>query len=82
MFFTQLSENNQPISHYFCPECGTTLVTESPKYPGVVVVKYGTLESRDGLETVEAHIFRSCEEPWLENLYDNSVQKFSLDMGR
>jgi hypothetical protein len=79
--FTRLNESNQPVSHYFCPECGTTLAAESPKYPAVIIIKYGTLESRDGLEAVEAHIFRSWEEPWLESLYDNLVQKFSLDLG-
>lgn len=33
-----------PVTREFCPECGTHLLTRSPKRPDGVIVKVGTLD--------------------------------------
>ena len=33
-----------PVTRSFCPECGTHLITRSPKRPGAVIIKVGTLD--------------------------------------
>ena len=33
-----------PVTRYFCAECGTHLATSSPGAPGIMIVKVGTLD--------------------------------------
>src|SRR5262249_46857362 len=33
-----------PVTREFCGECGTHLLTRSPKYPEAVIVKVGTMD--------------------------------------
>jgi hypothetical protein len=47
--FSRHNERGQEVLQYMCHHCGSTLAAESPKYPGLIVVKYGTLDSTDGL---------------------------------
>jgi Uncharacterized conserved protein len=38
------SDLDTPVARDFCPECGTHLSLRSPRTPGVVLVKVGTLD--------------------------------------
>jgi hypothetical protein len=38
------SDLETPVTRYFCPRCGTSLGTRSPKRPGSFIVKVGTLD--------------------------------------
>ena len=38
------SDLDSPVIRYFCGTCGTSLATETPKRPGSIVIKVGTLD--------------------------------------
>jgi hypothetical protein len=38
------SDLSNPVTRLFCSECGTHLLTKTPKFPGVVLLKVGTLD--------------------------------------
>ncbi|KQR77162.1 hypothetical protein ASG35_12965 [Burkholderia sp. Leaf177] len=33
-----------PVTRDFCPECGTHILTRSPRMPGLMLIKVGTLD--------------------------------------
>ena len=41
--FTRTDIDN-PVTRYFCPNCGTGIGTRSPAAPGMMVVKVGTMD--------------------------------------
>ncbi len=41
--FTKRGESGRELTRHFCPECGSPIFTSSPKHPGYVYVKAGTL---------------------------------------
>jgi len=41
----------------FCPECGTHLVSKSPRMPGAVMIKVGTLDDPSVFGTPQMAIF-------------------------
>ena len=44
------SDLERPVTRYFCPRCGTALVTRSPARPGSFILKVGTLDDRSVFE--------------------------------
>lgn len=38
------SDLDDPVTREFCAECGTHLLSRSPKMPGAVLIKVGTLD--------------------------------------
>jgi hypothetical protein len=42
--FTKQADSGNPLTRYFCPECGSHLYTVSPVHPEVLYVKAGTLD--------------------------------------
>jgi hypothetical protein len=38
------SDLAQPRTRWFCPTCGTSLATLSPRFPEAIIVKVGTLD--------------------------------------
>jgi hypothetical protein len=42
--FTKQADSGNPLTRYFCPECGSPLYTVSPVHPEVLYVKAGTLD--------------------------------------
>lgn len=49
-----------PVTREFCPECGTHLLTRSPKRPGAVIVKVGTLDDPSVFGKPDVAIF-TCD---------------------
>src|SRR5262245_10771869 len=42
--FTKQADSGNPLTRYFCLECGSPLYTVSPVHPDVLYVKAGTLD--------------------------------------
>lgn len=38
------SDLEAPVTREFCGECGTHILTKSPRVPGVLIIKVGTLD--------------------------------------
>jgi len=48
---------DDPVSRDFCPECGTQLISRSPKLPGMALIKVGTLNHPEvfGMPEIAIH---------------------------
>jgi len=46
-----------PVSREFCPHCGTHLLTRSPRVPGAVLLKVGTLDTPEAFGRPALAIF-------------------------
>ena len=42
--FTKLADSGNELTRHFCPQCGSPIFTSSPRHPGHVYVKAGTLD--------------------------------------
>ncbi len=49
-----------PVTREFCPECGTHLLTRSPKRPGAIILKVGTMDDPSQFGGAEMAIF-TCD---------------------
>ncbi|MES2535716.1 MAG: GFA family protein [Pseudomonadota bacterium] len=51
------SDLDQPVTREFCPECGTHLLTRSPRMPGMMLIKVGTFDDPGLFGGAEVAIF-------------------------
>ncbi len=56
------SDLEAPVTREFCPECGTHMLTRSPKRPGAIILKVGTMDDTSQYGGPEAAIFL-CDKP-------------------
>jgi hypothetical protein len=42
--FTKRGDSGAELTRHFCPNCGSPIFTSSPKHPGYIYVKAGTLD--------------------------------------
>lgn len=52
------------VPGHFCPDCGTRLFHEPPRYPDIVNIKPGTLDDTSWLRPV-AHLWTVRAQPWV-----------------
>jgi hypothetical protein len=53
-----------PVSREFCPDCGTHLVSRSPRLPDAVLLKVGTLDDPAFFQKPEFGIFAIDKQPF------------------
>ena len=63
------SDLDSPVTRYFCETCGTSLATETPKRPGSIVIKVGTLDD-PSVFTPGAAIF-TCDKQAFHHIPDD-----------
>ena len=51
------SDLDDPVTREFCAECGTHLLSRSPKMPGAVLIKVGTLDEPSVFEGPQMAIY-------------------------
>ena len=56
------SDLEAPVTREFCPDCGTHLLTRSPKRPGAIILKVGTMDDTSQYGGPEMAIF-TCDKP-------------------
>lgn len=49
---------------YFCGECGSPIYSASPKLPGVIVLKAGTLDDTSWIEP-QLEVWGESAQPWV-----------------
>lgn len=62
---SKTADSGNPITSYFCPDCGSTLYREGPSFAGVKIIKAGVLDG-DVLEKgkPEGELFPKHRVPW------------------
>ena len=55
--------SGKPVRRRFCPTCGCHLFADTPAYPGVVVVRIGTLDDPSSIKPA-ANIWASSAPAW------------------
>jgi hypothetical protein len=63
--FEDRGESGQLSYRHFCGSCGSPILTEDLTLPGKVLVKAGTLDSMEGLESPHIEIFTDRAVKWL-----------------
>jgi hypothetical protein len=59
----RVAGSGNPVRRRFCPQCGCHLFAETPGYPGVIVVRAGTLDDPSSIKPV-ANIWSSSAPGW------------------
>ena len=55
------SDLESPVTREFCPECGTHVLTRSPKRPGAIILKVGTMDDPSQFGQPQMAIF-TCDQ--------------------
>jgi hypothetical protein len=59
--FADTGESGKRVMRHFCPNCGSPIVSLAEAFPGLTLIKAGTLDKPDQIKpTVEAY----CESAW------------------
>ena len=58
------SDLETPVTREFCPECGTHLLTRSPRLPDAIIVKVGSLDDPSQFEGPDIAIFTCDQQPY------------------
>jgi hypothetical protein len=63
------SDLEAPVTRQFCPDCGTHLLTRSPKRPGAIILKVGTMDDPTQYGRPEMAIF-TCDQQAFHEIPD------------
>jgi hypothetical protein len=58
------SDLSDPAAREFCANCGTHILTRTPRNPGVVILKVGTLDDPAAYGGPQAAIWIADKQPW------------------
>jgi hypothetical protein len=58
-------DSGKSVTRKFCPNCGSTLLSEPEAMPGVSIIRAGTLDDRSWLQPA-MEIFCASAQPWIE----------------
>jgi hypothetical protein len=63
-YVTVGEDHGKDVERRFCPECGSPVFSQSEAFPGVMIVKAGTLDDTSWLEP-QLEIWGSSAQPWV-----------------
>jgi len=59
--FADTGDSGKRVMRHFCPHCGSPIVSLAEAFPGLTIIKAGTLDDPDQIKpTVEAY----CDSAW------------------
>ncbi|CAI6313666.1 unnamed protein product [Periconia digitata] len=63
-------DSGNTITSYFCPDCGSTMWRDGGAFPGMVIVKLGTLDDPKALENLKPvrELYASGRVSWVSAL--------------
>jgi hypothetical protein len=61
--FIRQAESGRPVRRRFCPQCGCHLFADTPSYPGMVVVRAGTLDNPSWIQPL-SNIWAASAPAW------------------
>jgi hypothetical protein len=62
--FDAHGDSGKGVRRRFCPECGSTLLSEPEALPGVAILRAGTLDDTSSL-TPQMEIYCDSAQPWV-----------------
>jgi hypothetical protein len=63
--YTDHGDSGQPVLRKFCPECGSSVITEVTVMPDVVIIAGGSLDDTSGVRP-GMHIYCASKQDWTE----------------
>ena len=72
-------ENNEGGRKLFCSKCGSPLYKINPRYPGMLMVLYGSLSDSTNL-TPSVNVYSEDKLPWVESI--SSIKSFEKAIAR
>jgi hypothetical protein len=72
-------ENSEGGKKLFCSRCGSPLYKVNPRYPGMLMVIYGSLSDTTNLAP-SVNVYSEDKLPWIENI--SSLKNFEKSISR
>jgi hypothetical protein len=66
MVYEDRGDSGPPSYRHYCGSCGSPIITKLSTLPGQVLVKAGTLDSMEGLQSPQTEIYTDRAAQWLE----------------
>ena len=63
--YTSTGDSGKQVVSRFCPNCGSTLLSEAELMPGVSIIRGGTLDDRSWLSPA-MEIYCDSAQPWVQ----------------
>ena len=51
--FSKTADSGKHVTSFFCPDCGSTMWRETDSFPGMKVIKVGTMDDIDALDNAK-----------------------------
>jgi hypothetical protein len=62
--FSGRGDSGKAVNRRFCPECGSSILSEPDALPGVAIIKVGTLDDTSWVKP-EMEIYCDSAQPWV-----------------
>lgn len=63
--YTDTADSGRTLQRRFCGTCGSSIMSETAAFPGMVILKAGSLDDRSWVKPV-AHVWASSKQDWCE----------------
>jgi hypothetical protein len=61
--FNDTGDSGQPVRRNFCPECGSTIISETAGMPDIIFIKAGSLDDTSWLDP-KIHVYCDSAQRW------------------
>ena len=67
------ADSGNILRRSFCPRCGSSLSSQGPARPGMVILKAGSLDDPKALKGVAAQIWAQSKQAWVDFAFESPV---------